>query len=331
MGLPASYVLPLCSADDTGSDEMTAYLEWLSAAIDEVIVVDGSPPELFERHASSWGPLVKHLRPDADLDFVNRKVNGVVTGVRAAGHERVVVADDDIRYEQGSLSRVNDLLARHDLVVVQSYFDPVPWNAVWDTSRILLNRAAGVHFPATLGLRRDLFLAAGAYDGDVLFENLELMRTLEVAGASIARPPGLFVRHLPPTSEHFWSQRVRQAYDDFALPPRMALWLALGPWLARSFLRGRVGRVAGAALGAVALAELGRRRGGGTAFYPARASWCAPLWLAERAACAWVALWYRWRKGGVPYRGLPIRRAATPRSGLRARIGGRLWGTPPGR
>jgi hypothetical protein len=44
-----SYVLPLRWQRDNGLEELTAYREWLAARA-QVIVVDGSPPRLFERH-----------------------------------------------------------------------------------------------------------------------------------------------------------------------------------------------------------------------------------------------------------------------------------------
>lgn len=311
----ATYVLPLRWNDTGSSDEMTRYLAWLSARMD-VIVVDGSDIDVFEHHAQLWASLVKHVRPDPDLDFINGKVNGVTTGVRAAGTQAVVVADDDVRFDEASLARTVELLAGHQLVIVQSYFDPTPLHAQWDEARILLNRAFGVHFPAALGIDRSLFMEVGGYDGDVLFENLELIRTMRFGGAAVAAPPDLFVRHLAPAKEAFWAQRVRQAYDDFTLPHRMALWLSLAPLA----LRARPRNLIAVAVASIAIAENGRKRGGGSRVYPVTASLLAPVWLAERAVCSWVALYLRVFGGGVPYRGGVLKRAATPRGELRRRV-----------
>lgn len=315
----ATYVLPLKWSGRGETAEMTAYLQWLSSRL-QVIVVDGSPPDVYEHHADAWSAFVKHIQPDADLVFINGKVNGVITGVRAAGTDAVIIADDDIRFDEASLERTINYLHDNQLVIVQSYFDPTPFQALWDEARILLNRAFGVHFPAAMGISRDLFLAIGGYDGDVLFENLELIRSMSYAGARVAGPTDLFVRHRAPQSGAFWSQRVRQAYDDFALPHRMALWLSLIPLA----LRARARTLLMVALASVAMAEVGRRKSDGASVYPARASLFAPLWLGERAICSWVALYHRSIGGGVPYRGRRLRRAATPRSELRSRIERRL-------
>jgi hypothetical protein len=317
--LPASYVLPLRwgSADEGAREELATYLGWLSDRVAEIFVEDGSPVDVFEANGGAWGAIVKHLRPDPDLSFLNGKVDGVVTGLRSATFTKIVVADDDVRYDDDGLARVVDLLEDADVVRPQNYFDPAPWHARWDTARSLLNRAFAADYPGTLALRRDA-LGPDGYDGDVMFENLELLRTAEARGASIASPPDLYVRRLPPSTSHFWSQRVRQAYDDFAIPPRMALWLSLLP-LGASCVGRRDPRTPLIAAGAViGLAERGRRRAGGAKHFPASSSLMAPLWVAERAVTSWLAVRQR-VTGGCRYGGVLIPRAASsPRTLRRA-------------
>src|SRR5918912_708810 len=80
-----------------------------------------------------------------------------------------------------------------DVVRPQNYFDPFPWHACLDTARSLLNRISGGDWPGTLGVRRSRLLATHGYDGKVLFENLELVRTVKAAGGVEAVPPGFFV------------------------------------------------------------------------------------------------------------------------------------------
>jgi hypothetical protein len=319
--LELSYVLPLRWTLGEGLAEMTVYLKWLSE-VAEVIVVDGSDNEVFARHAKHWGPFVAHMRPDPDLRFTMGKVNGVTTGVRRASFEWVVIADDDVRYRRAELERVATLLKDHDVVRPQNYFDPTPWHARWDTARTLLNRAFARDFPGTLGVRRSTFLTMDGYDGNVMFENLELIRTVIAAGGSEAAPLDLYVRRIPPDATLFLSQRVRQAYDDFALPARMAAWLALGPTVAWLAATGRKKVLAALTLGAIGCAEVGRRKAGGTRYFPAASSWFTPVWLAERALCAWPALWQRIVRGGVSYRGGVVPKAANSKRELALRVGG---------
>lgn len=310
--LRGSYVLPI-AAEVPQLRALSGYLHRLSRTIAEVIVVDGSPGEVFKAHKQAWSGFVHHLRPQQYT--TNGKVGGVLTGVRAASHERVIIADDDVRYRTAELQRVLGLLRSFDIVRPQNTFHPLPWHARWDTARSLLNRLGDGDWPGTLGLRKSSLLGAGGYCGEVLFENLELVRTIEAAGGLSATPLDLFVERRPPTARHFLSQRVRQAYDEWARPKRLLTQLTLLPAafaLARS---GRL-RLAGAAIVAIVAAEAGRRRGGGRAAFPASSSLWAPAWLAERAITAWLAVGSRLICGGVRYRNGRLRHAATPRGKL---------------
>ncbi|HET9198325.1 MAG TPA: hypothetical protein VFN92_08745 [Solirubrobacterales bacterium] len=328
--LDLTYLVPVRWRDGAQRAELAAYLGEIAPRCAETIVVDGSPPEVFAANAAAWGRYATHIPPDPGEGFLMGKVSGVRTGVRAASRERVVIADDDVRYDLGALERMARLLDRHDLVRPQNYFAALPWHARWDTARTLLNRSLGRDYPGTLGVRRSCLLAIGLYDGDVLFENLELIRTVGAAGGRIAAPLDLYVARVPPSAAHFWGQRTRQAYDDFALPARMALWLAVLPLLAldrrfsvpgvrKGALPRRRGTAAAAAL-AIALAELGRRRAGGAARFPATSSLLAPLWVLERGVCAWLAVLQRLRFGGVRYGDSVIPIAAHSQRQLRDRV-----------
>ncbi len=317
--LQISYVLPLRMADERPRAELAAYLRELVEWCEEVLVLDGSQAQLFAGNAAAWPARVRHLAPDPTYRFLSGKVDGVRTGVERARCEHVVVADDDVRYRPEQLERIVALLQTHDLVRPQNVFDPLPWHARWDTARTLLNRSLGADYPGTLAVRRSRFTAMGGYDGDVLFENLELIRTVRAHGGSVVAPLDLYVSRRPPEAAHFWSQRTRQAYDDFALPARMACWLAIVPLSALALVRRRPGAVAAGAVGCAALAERGRRRAGGRKEFPASSSLLAPVWIAERAVCSWLALWQRLRHGGVRYGDVRIPTAAHSLRTLRRR------------
>lgn len=322
--LDLTYVVPVRWRDGEQQRDLAAYLAAIAPHCAEVIVVDGSPPEVFATNAAAWGEHARHVPPAAEETCLMGKVAGVRTGVRLASHERVVIADDDVRYDPATLRRTADLLDEHDLVRPQNYFSHLPWHARWDTARTLLNRAFGRDYPGTLAVRRSRLLAMGLYDGDVLFENLELIRTVRAHGGSIAAPLDLYVARVPPSAAHFWGQRTRQAYDDFALPLRMALWLAVVPLLVLSAARRRPPWALAPAIASVALAELGRRRAGGRAVFPASSSLLAPVWVLERGVCAWLAVLQRLRFGGVRYGDVVIPRAAHSGRQLRRRAKARV-------
>jgi hypothetical protein len=289
----------------------------------ELIVVDGSSPAVFADHAERLaGISLCHVAPDADLrHLINGKVAGVLSGLRRATRSSVIVADDDVRYDDRALAAMARALEHADVVRPQNYFDPLPWHAVLDTARTLLNRVSGGDWPGTLGVRRERIAATGGYDGDVLFENLELVRTVIAAGGIAECPLDLYVRRLPPATERFWSQRVRQAYDEFARPHRLAIWLAVLPALTVLIAGSHWRLLFGAAAASIALAETGRRRAGGAAVFPASASLSAPLWIVERGISAWLAIAAYLLWGGVPYGSRIVSRAATPLRQLQRRFG----------
>ena len=304
--LAAEYVLPLRWGAGQDVAGMTAYLAELADWVD-VTVVDGSEPEVYRRHCDAWTPLVRHVPPGPSAGR-NGKVRGVLTGIALSRHEYIVIADDDVRYDRAGLEAVLAELEQADLVVPQNVFSAWPWHARWDTGRQLLNRCFGGDYPGTLAARRE-FVADG-YDPDVLFENLELMRTVAARGGRVVRADHVFVDRLPPTARHFWSQRVRQAYDSFAQPGRLLLELAVLPLLWS--LRRRPAGLAAVAVVVAGLAERGRRRAGGAGRFPATAALWAPVWALERAVCAWCAVYLRVR-GGVRYSGGRIATAANRR------------------
>src|SRR5690606_32390788 len=115
-----------------------------------------------------------------------------------------------VRYRRDSLVRILALLQDHEVIRPQNCFRPLPWHARWDTARSLLNRLVGGDWPGTLGVRRSVLLNAGGYSGEALFENLELVRTVQAAGGREAVALDLLVERRPPTAVHFLSQRVRQ-------------------------------------------------------------------------------------------------------------------------
>jgi hypothetical protein len=304
-----TYVLPLRVAAPA-TEELTTYIRAISRLV-PVIIVDGSGPSVFDEHHRAWHDVATHVPPRVPTP--NGKVGGVLTGLDHAATTFVVIADDDVRYDEHGLAALRRAMGSVAAVVPQNYFDPLPWHARWDTARTLLNRLAGGDFPGTIGVDRRFVLDMGGYDGSVLFENLELLRSIEAAGGVWQRAD-LMVRRAPPTPRRFVEQRVRQAYDEFARPVRLAAALSLAPsWM----LLGRRSRVVAVAT-TVLLAEAGRRRGSARTCIPWTCSLFAPAWVAERAICCWLAVGSRLR-GGARYGAGRLPVAANPLRTIRQR------------
>lgn len=315
--LDVSYILPL-KASVSQTAQLTPYLRSLSRLVNEILVVDGSSQAVYAQHAAAWQPFVRHLRPEVQTPM--GKVGGVLTGLRHACHEHIILADDDIRYNEDTLRQTAALLEQAAVVRPQNVFRPRPWHARWDTGRTLLNRLWGGDWPGTLAVKRSVLEAAGGYRGDVMFENLELVRTVRAVGGHETVPLDLFVERRPPTVEHFLSQRVRQAYDEWARPKRFALQLSILP-LVSTLVWNSWWKTLGLGILAVAgAAEAGRRRGKGRQAFASTAALWAPFWVSERMVTAWLALGTRLLLGGVSYRGGRLRDAATPLRVLQKRL-----------
>jgi hypothetical protein len=328
---PVEVVIPLRWDARGDVDELAAYLKNLSQWAD-VTVVDGSPDPLFDVHATAWAAHARHIRPQPLLPGrfgYNAKVDGAMTGVRQARHELVVLADDDVRYDEKALRQLVTRLDHADLVRPANVFSAWPWHARWDGARTLLNRALAADWPGTFGVRRSILLSTGGWDRDVMFENLELVRTVRAAGGTVVDAPEVLVLRRPPEAGQFLNQRVRQAYDDLAQPWRLVAALATVPAAALA-LRRRPVWLLSAAVATAGGAEAGRRRAGARRYVPADVPLFAPLWVLERGVCSWVALGARLR-GGVRYRGKRLRLAANSLRTLRRRHAGGRLSTAPGR
>ena len=322
-----TYVLPIKVRHRADLGDLTPYLRWLASRAD-VVVVDGSPADVAAQHARSWGGFVRHRGVQSRT--LNGKVAGVLDGVVAASTPYVVIADDDVRYDDEALSAVVARLDNCAAVVPQNYFSPRPWHARWDTARSLVNRAFGGDYAGTVAVRREALSSTGGYCGAVLFENLELVRTLTAHGHVVCAAPDVFVARRPPTARHFAGQRIRQAYDSRAQPSRLAAELLLLPALLVCALLRR--SLAAALLAStVAVAEVGRRRAGGRVVFGAGAAMWAPAWVLERSVTSWLAV-VSAARGGVRYGGGRLRTAAhsthvlaTPRCPERACVCATPW------
>jgi hypothetical protein len=146
-----------------------------------------------------------------------------------------------------------------------------------------------------------------------------LVRTLQAFGGREHLALDVLVARRPPTSEHFRGQQVRQAYDEFARPIRLAASLFVAPAAIAAVSSRRYRALALGIATSICMAECGRRRAGGRAVYPVSSSFLAPLWLIWRSLCSWLALSARAR-GGAPYRGQRIARAASSRAELHRRV-----------
>jgi len=306
-----AYVLPIRRTrfnpgEATG---LRRYVETLKEAGCEVIVADGSAPGVFDQHTAVLGPSCRHVRVDRRFGYLNDKVNGIYTGIELASFDRIILADDDVRYSVANIRAVMRLLDHHDVVRPQNFINPLPWWAKLETARMLINRALlpAADYPGTCAFRRPRMLAAGRYDGDVLFDNEEIIRHLAQDGCRIAYANDLFVQKCPPTFLKWTEQRPRQAYEDFGMRLKTALFFVLPPL---SFLVAKGFGIRGVAIFFLALSFLassiaarGRARGRAREVFPLHCCFFAGFWMFERTLSTYWALYWYLTRGGYPFGG----------------------------
>jgi hypothetical protein len=292
--------------DRSEAERFREYFTSVVAVACDVLVVDGSPPEVFAAHKEVWEGACRHLAVDPQYKYLNGKVNGIHTGVAASAHERIILADDDIRYTPDNLRRMIDMLADYEMVRPQNYLSPLPFWARTEAARMLINRAwiAEGDYPGTLGVRRSAMLRVGHYDGDVLFDNEEIVRHFRAKGAHVGYARDFFILKRPPSWRKWMEQRPRQAYEDFVMRAKTAFFTALPLALALIWFtagwRWALAFVLTAAGGAVLVAARGLGDGA-TRFFPAHLCLYAPLWIAERVFSTYWAFYWRAAYGGYPF------------------------------
>jgi len=305
---PCTYLLTIRRVrfDRREAEGFREYFGLLAAAGCEVLVVDGSPREVFDAHADAWRGACRHAAVDPQYKYLNGKVNGIHTGVALASRERVILADDDIRYAPEDVRRMSRLLDSFEMVRPQNYLRPLPFWARTEAARMLLNRAwiAEGDYPGTLGVRRSAMLRVGHYDGDALFDNEEIVRHFRARGASVCYARDFFVLKRPPSFRKWVEQRPRQAYEDFVMRAKTFFFASLPVALALASLFGglrcALAFAAFVAIGSALFAARGRGDGAAR-FFPARLCLYAPLWVAERALSTYWAFYWKLARGGYPF------------------------------
>lgn len=304
-----TYLLPIRRGNfsENEADGLADYFGSVIGTECEVLVIDGSADPVFQKHDDVWRAVCRHEKVDRSFGFLNDKVNGIHTGVRLASMQKIILADDDIRYTVAEIERVCDLLENCDVVRPQNFLAPLPWWARLEAARMLINRATlrTGDYPGTSAFRRSAMLRVGPYDGDVLFDNEEIIRHFAGAGATVNYATNLFVRKRPPAFRKWIEQRPRQAYEDFGLRAKTALFLALPPlalWIDAAFgWKSLFAFVASVSMGAMALAIAGRSRGRASEYFPFSVCAFAPLWIVERSLSTYWALYWHFTRGGYPF------------------------------
>jgi hypothetical protein len=287
---------------------LAEYLSTLGVAGCEVVVLDSSQAVDEHRRILRW--VGRHVVVDEPLDIVR-------TAASLASCEKIIIANESVRYNIADLTELCALLDAHEVVEPQDYLEPLPWWGGIDAGRMLVHRGLDPHPDSgpTFGFRRAIPRGLRGFDAT---GSSDPARALFSQGAEIVSPTDLFVRRCPPRLREWLRERPREADRDFTIPSKSAFFFALIPMAILLALIGG-SRIAAGYTGAVAFASIVlavRGRMGAGAFFPLRACLYAPLWVLERSVSVYWALLRKMRgRVGEPEPAIAAQRSAKVASG----------------
>ena len=283
-----TYVVALSPA--TRSLDLRPFAEYLSTlgvAGCEVVVLDASDAVDEHRRILRW--VARHVSVHEPIDVVR-------TAAHVASCEKIIIADEHVRYNVADLTELCAMLDAHEVVEAQDYLEPMPWWGGIDAGRMLVHRGIDPHPDrgATFGFRRSVVRGLRGFDAT---GSTDPVRLFALHGAEVVGATELFVRRCPRQLGEWLRERPREAGLDFDIPAKAAFFFALIPMAVLLTLMGG-GRIAIGYTAAVAFASIVvavRGRIGAGAFFPLRACLYAPLWVLERSVSVYWALLQRMR------------------------------------
>ena len=266
----------------TDLSEFAAYLSTIAVAGFEVIVAE--LPDAFDEHDRVLRWVCQHVRIRPQHRSFSGAIDPLRVAMDVASCDKVVAADERVRYSVRALHEINALLDAHEVVEPQDYFDPLPWWGGIDAGRMLMHR--GIEplpdHGATFGFHRGVLRGLRAIDASAAIGDPP--RRLASQGAEVFSALEVFVRRLPPLLGEWIRQRPRHADNTFffgVLPIALLLSSLGGLRLALCYA---------AAISLASLALAMRGRVGAAQFFPWRACLYAPLSVLERSLSVYWAL-----------------------------------------
>jgi hypothetical protein len=293
-----TYVVSIADSDARNTDwtSLSPYLSELAVANCEVVIVDGSSPEQFEKNSTVLRWLGRHVAASVSSACVNAAggnaapVDAVREAMALASCDKVIIASPAVRYSVADIEALCAALDVHEVVTPQEYLAPLPWWSAIDAAQLLVHRAVShvPEHPRTFGIRRSAVRALVEPE----LSQLHPVDDLESHGAEVWGCGDLLVRREPATFGAWLRERPREAAHLFGNPLRTAvLFLLLPLALLLGAFDGASAVIAFAIT--VSLLSVGlalRGRGGVGMVFPLRACLAAPLAVLERSLTIYLAL-----------------------------------------
>lgn len=285
--------------------EISYYLSLLNSTGCEVIVVDGSPLEVYAAHEGAWFSLCRHVKIASRYHSTSLHINSLYTGISMAQCQKIIFASDTVRYTPDDLLRMCELLEHFELVRPQNYLFPLNWWSQIESVGILVNRTIlpGGDSPETFGFKTPAFQKFCSRK-DKAFETAEdVTRQFIMHQAKVCFALDFLIQRNSPSFKDWCSECFRDTYKNFSFGLKPWIFLLMIPlgillslFLGTQFLGFYFVSIL---LNLITITFLGRFRGG-SRFFPLKLSFAAPAWLAERILCHYKTLFWLLTPGGHP-------------------------------
>ena len=311
-----SVVIPFKASAVNSFSQLAARWRPMAGSHIEVLICDGSSPEVFAENLRQPLGRIRHIPVDrTSYSYQNDKVNGLCTGIRASSSNLVITCDDDIILTPSQIYELAGLDTVRQFIKIRSFPETLTAFETIEVVRSLISnciRCTSDTLTIVLGSRDELLSMLEGMDGNLLFDDRALEWSLRRASHCVSIHPEILARRIPSSPAKWVEQQVRYAYEDIPLLAKTGLFL-LSPFVAwylsqldRGLLYAYMTMLAGVFFAAAAI---GRKRANLAQHCPAWVPCLGPAWFLIRSCAVPVAL-IVWCMGGLHYGGRRVRRPA---------------------
>ncbi|MGE5403022.1 MAG: hypothetical protein ACM3S2_21690 [Ignavibacteriales bacterium] len=285
------------SAPGDEIQELAGYFRMLNSLGCEVLVVDSSPLDVFAGFEGAWYYLCRHVKVDSRFHYLSDKLNSICTGADLATCEKIIVAEDDVRYSPADILRMCEMLEDFDLVRPQNYISPLQWWSRMESVHTLMNRAVfpGGDYSNTLAFLNTAFKKHCHFGKSSYYDSDDIIMQFALRRAKICYALDFLILKKSPSLSCWRDQMFQNIFDNFDFSLRTVLLLLLIPVgiLLALFAGPKTALIYSTAviLSSITVAFMGRHRGG-RQFYPIGLLVYAPLWLLDVVINNYRALYW---------------------------------------
>jgi len=210
------------------------FQEWFARFADlRVVVVDDSPAVVFRSNARLWVdmPIEHFATPEWYRTGTNNKSNAIHAGLERIATSYALLLDDDLRPDGDALWNLRCRLEQYPLVRGRVYSHDLVWYESLNLCEQYLARVFDDRWQpfGHLAIRVEPFRAAGMFDKDVIFDDLEIERHCQAHDLALAVADDIAVPLVSHGFRHFCRQRLIYAYETLAFPFMFRFLLSILP------------------------------------------------------------------------------------------------------